>query len=464
MTAERPKILAVDDTPANLVALRRLLARVPADVIEATSGNEALALALDHDFAAILLDVNMPEMDGFETAELLRGEEKTQHVPILFVTAAFRDEQHRIKGYSVGAVDYIEKPINDVVLLSKVGVFLDLYRQKRGLHRLLDQLADRNRLLDAEIAERLSAEQALRESEARFRDYAHAASDWFWEMGPDLTFTYLSDSLERTTGLQRESLLGHSLEALFFGGETEAAVSIEHKARLEKHQPFQDLELAIPTAQSEWRYIRFSALPRFSERGSFLGYRGTGSDVTERRRMEERIRHLALFDPLTDLPNRALFQDRLHHYAAMAERKGTATTVLYLDLDGFKAVNDTLGHDAGDDLLRVVASRLRQSLRDTDTVARLGGDEFAVAMEVECRTAFEEAEQVAARILETVAVPIGLSQGAAHVGTSIGIAVFPLCSDDIDTCLRIADMAMYAAKKGGKNRYALAPVLASAEN
>ncbi|MEO0034281.1 MAG: hypothetical protein RLZZ501_304, partial [Pseudomonadota bacterium] len=116
----RPKLLIVDDQPANLIALKHLLAKVDAEVIPAASGNEALKLTLNHDFALALLDVQMPEIDGFEVAELLRGEERTRDLPIIFLTAAHRDADHRSRGYGAGAVDYLEKPIDEPVLLAKV--------------------------------------------------------------------------------------------------------------------------------------------------------------------------------------------------------------------------------------------------------------------------------------------------------------------------------------------------------
>jgi len=155
----RPKMLIVDDLKANLVALKRLLARENVEVLTAASGNEALALSLDHDFALILLDVQMPDIDGYEVAELLRGEEGTRDVPIIFVTAAAKDEHQRLRGYGAGAVDYIEKPIDDVVLLSKVRVFIDLHRSHHELRRLYALLQKSNDSLNAEIEERKRREE-----------------------------------------------------------------------------------------------------------------------------------------------------------------------------------------------------------------------------------------------------------------------------------------------------------------
>ncbi|WP_458072340.1 diguanylate cyclase domain-containing protein [Rhodanobacter sp. BL-MT-08] len=157
-----PKILVVDDTAANLVAMRRLLARCGADIFEASSGNAALGLCLDHQFALILLDVNMPDMDGFEVAALLGESEQLRETPIIFVTAAYADDLSKLKGYRSGAVDYVAKPINDVILQSKVRVFLELYAARAELEQTLAALSERNEQLTAEIAERKRIEAMVR--------------------------------------------------------------------------------------------------------------------------------------------------------------------------------------------------------------------------------------------------------------------------------------------------------------
>ena len=159
---QRPKILIADDHGPNLIALRRVLAGVDADLVEAMNGNDVLAAALDHEFALILLDVQMPDMNGFEAATLLAGEERTRSTPIIFVTASHADDVNRLRGYSFGAVDYIIKPVNEVILLSKVRVFLELYRNKNALRTALHDLSERNRQLEREISERRAAEEQVR--------------------------------------------------------------------------------------------------------------------------------------------------------------------------------------------------------------------------------------------------------------------------------------------------------------
>lgn len=339
MTAIRPKILIVDDTPANLVAMRRLLAGSGAELLEATSGNQALALCLDHHFALILLDVNMPEMDGFEVAALLGEAEHMRETPIIFVTAAYADDLNRLKGYRFGAVDYIAKPINDAILQSKVRVFLELYSARAQLQGALDELSLRNRQLTQEIA--------------------------------------------------------------------------------------------------------------------------------ERQRIEAQVRHQATHDMLTGLPNRALFHERLQAAIDSATEHDGTFALACVDIDGFKAVNDTRGHPAGDLLLQHIAGRLRTMLRSADTVARLGGDEFALVMEdVTNRDAVQlRCQQLVDELAQPYPLQLGAQVVTVHVSASIGVALWPPAQGEAnadEALIQRADQALYRAKHAGKNRCVMAaPAIAN---
>ncbi|MFG1343797.1 diguanylate cyclase [Xanthobacter autotrophicus DSM 431] len=338
MTTETvPKILVVDDVRANLASMRRLLAPVKAEIFEAHSGNEALALCLDHRFALILLDVQMPDMDGFEVASLLNNDPSTCDIPIVFVTAAYLDDINRLKGYTFGAVDYIAKPINDAVLLSKVTVFLDLHISKLRLKAAMEELEKRNRQLEVEI--------------------------------------------------------------------------------------------------------------------------------DERRRVEKQIRHMATHDALTGLGNRILFVEHLSRARSQAERHGRSFALLYIDIDGFKQVNDQYGHGMGDKLLCAIAQRLRANLRHEDFAVRLSGDEFAVIMVdlAEPSVAVAQGE----RLCSLLGEPYGLSHGdraaTLVVGASIGIAIYPDHAREEAELIRLADTAMYEVKQQGKAGVSLAPVRPSVE-
>ena len=185
--------------------------------------------------------------------------------------------------------------------------------------------------------------------------------------------------------------------------------------------------------------------------GGLRYFVGIVRDITERKLAEEKIAHLAHYDYLTDLPNRALFVDSLVHCIAMARRNSFKTAVLFLDLDGFKKVNDTLGHDAGDLLLRSVSKRLKATIRASDTVARVGGDEFIFVLnEI---GSDENAALMANKIIIALSEPFELKGQQCHVGGSIGISIYPDASTDTETLIKQADNAMYLAKQSGKNTY-----------
>ncbi|WP_029890582.1 diguanylate cyclase domain-containing protein [Polycyclovorans algicola] len=313
----KPKILVVDDTTANLVAMRRLLRTIEADIVEANNGELALRACIDEEFALVLLDINMPGMDGFEVATLLQEEASTRDMPIIFLTAAYGDDVSRLKGYGAGAVDFITKPVEPAILLSKVRVFMELYQRRLELQVALDSLAERNVELQA-------AQQALQ--------------------------------------------------------------------------------------------------------------------------------HQAHHDGLTGLPNRSLFRDRLDQALSMAARHQSSFAVLYVDIDGFKPVNDRLGHDAGDRVLKEIARRLSAQMRDSDTVARLGGDEFAIiANDVgQPDELLTLGRKLCARLSEDYGLAVPAGEPPLILGASIGIAVYPRHGLDAETLLHAADATMYEAKHGGK--------------
>ncbi|MEW5729899.1 MAG: EAL domain-containing protein, partial [Pseudomonadota bacterium] len=185
--------------------------------------------------------------------------------------------------------------------------------------------------------------------------------------------------------------------------------------------------------------------------GKPVRYVAVFNDITELRRKDERIRHLAYHDPLTHLPNRQLLHDRLDHALALCRRESKTLAVMFLDLDRFKVINDTLGHDVGDNLLREVATRLADAVRGTDTVARLGGDEFVVLVEHPDTTGAVAA--VAEKIIRALAAPVDLGPHKVHVTTSIGISFYPGDGEDLTELMKNADTAMYAAKAAGRNTY-----------
>jgi diguanylate cyclase (GGDEF)-like protein len=304
------KILIVDDTKANLVALQVLLKPIQADIVIAESGEQALLTAEENEehIALILLDVQMPVMDGFEVARLLQQNENTRSIPIIFITANQDDGQIE-EAYLSGAVDYIQKPIRKTALISKVRVFLDLWQLRHGL----------------------------------------------------------------------------------------------------------ELE------------------------------------VEQRRVAEHRVEHLATHDPLTNLPNRRGLYEELSELIYRSQRYKYSSAVIYVDLDGFKYVNDHFGHEAGDRLLTQVAANFKAIVRQTDSVARIGGDEFIVLItDIDGETSLITKIE---NLLNEASRPLEFNGHKISIGASVGIALYPDHGDDAETLLHHADQAMYQAKNQGKNTF-----------
>lgn len=293
------------------------------------------------------------------------------------------------------------------------------------------------------------AEAALRESERRFRDLTELSSDWYWEQDSDFRFTQLSSKVADAS-LDPEEYIGKRRWEMPLVGVSEEQWQ-EHKQRLAAHQPFHNFIYQRYDARGELRTISVSGRPIFDEQGRFRGYRGTGRDITEQRRAEEQIRHMAHHDALTGLPNRVLLHDRIGQAIAQSQRSGRPAALLFVDLDRFKNVNDSLGHGVGDELLKAVAARILECTRGTDTVARIGGDEFVVVLTELGRP--EDAGPVAQKLLAALSEPFELSGHRLHVTPSIGICTYPHDGQSAEALMQNADAAMYHAKEMGRNNY-----------
>ena len=425
------------------------------------------------------------------------------------------------------------------------------------------------------LAETMTA--TLRANDERFRDFSSVTADWwFWEMDAALRFTYFSPNAASVVGRPITTLIGKSrLELLAEMGPNTGIDVSAHLEDLQQHRPFKQFEYRGALLEGRYRWVSISGVPIFDDTGKFLGYRGTGTDITGRKEAEQglqlaqeaftnsreaiivtddqgimldvnpafsritgyaheeavgrsprllqsgrqdqhfyaglwrslleqgswegefwnkrkngqfyaqhtrisavrdkagritrfvavasdvtqlrenhlRMEHLAYHDPLTNLPNRTLLTDRLKQAIAQADRRQDMLAVCYLDLDGFKPINDVWGHAAGDQLLIEVARRLSSHLRTGDTVARLGGDEFVILLGD--ADDLQEVEQAIRRILAAIASPFHNGSMNATLTASIGVALYPNDGQDPDTLIRHADQAMYASKQAGRNRHHL---------
>ncbi|MBL8343911.1 MAG: EAL domain-containing protein [Rubrivivax sp.] len=288
------------------------------------------------------------------------------------------------------------------------------------------------------------AEQ-LRLNEARLASLLGLSTDWVWEQDKQHTVTYVSEGWEAATGLRPSVFLGTgwlSLDRLDAADE----VKLEYRRCVGQRLPFRDLTVGMDTPRGK-RFFRLAGQPLLDDQGEFVGYRGVGSDATEATLASRRAEQMARFDTLTNLPNRNMLNDALRRALARARRQGTRVAVAFIDLDGFKHINDNLGHAAGDELLRVMAQRLEQTARAGELVARLGGDEFVMVVE----NAGPQPALVAMgkRVIEVLGTPVRLQDRDFRISGSVGMSVFPQDAEDGPTMLRNADAAMYEAKKSG---------------
>jgi len=300
--------------------------------------------------------------------------------------------------------------------------------------------------VDKSVAAMLASKRALEASEERFRAVAEAASDWIWEVDRDLSITYLSNRFSEVTGHAQTRWIGQDIGHLLVCDTTPLALWLR---KLDEGGNASDLRCTYRDHAGQLRHCRLSARP-YLENGSVIGYRGTASDITDEVAAHAQIQHLSLHDALTGLPNR----NKLARYlddALLLKEHAAPLSLLMIDLDNFKPINDSLGHPAGDAVLQEVASRLRECTRDQDIVARLGGDEFVVVLNgVDTR---QEIDKFCTRLIGSLHQPIMFEQHPLHIGASIGIALSRRHGFVASELIRCADIALYRAKSDGKNTW-----------
>ncbi len=308
-----------------------------------------------------------------------------------------------------------------------------------------------------DISERKLAEEALRKSEERYRFITDHTADHIWTTDLSLRFIYSSPAVTKILGYTVDELMKLTIDQ-FFTSESLETVKTTLLEELSTDQdpgvdPNRTRTLRSENYHKDGHTVWLESSLTFVRSASMqpIGILGVSRDITERKKADEQIQYLATHDLLTDLPSLRLAKDRLTMAMNRARRNKTSMAVMFIDLDGFKAVNDTLGHDAGDYVLQQVAERMLSCVRETDTVARVGGDEFLIiATEVNFP---DNAAQIAEKVIQTVSQQIMINGQQAVVGTSIGIALFPEHGEDMDKLIKLADEAMYRVKNAGKNGF-----------
>jgi len=293
-------------------------------------------------------------------------------------------------------------------------------------------------------------EQTLRDNEERYRTIIENIEDGYYEVDLRGNFIFFNDACKAILGYEKDEMVGMNYRKMA-NAEILRKVFEIFKRVYTTGKPEKRVEWEAFRKDRSRAHVEASVSLIRDADGRPTGFRGIVHDITERKKTEEVIAHLAYHDALTGLPNRILFNDRLSMAIAQSKRRGKKFALLTLDLDQFKTINDTLGHSAGDRLLRSAGERLSKLLRKVDTVARMGGDEFLILLE---DMALEEtASAIAQKILRVFQTPFTLDPHERTVTTSIGIAVCPTDGDDEATLMKNADLALYRAKREGRNRY-----------
>jgi diguanylate cyclase (GGDEF)-like protein len=382
----------------------------------------------------VLLDVLLPGKDGFSVCQEIRSHHEGQNVPIVMMTGLDDiDSIHR--AYGIGATDFITKPINWQILAYRVHY---IFRSSKAFGD-------------------------LRSSEARLSQAQQLARMGSWEWNPVLDYVQLSEPCRLV--LDRSSTSDvRDIASLIACAHPRDRQNLRKglDALIERGSPLSiDCQMITEGGRKRFIHLEAELLRNAANRSALVT--GTVQDISDRKQSEDKIRYLAYYDNLTGLPNRVLFKEHLKRALAIAEQHKSYLAVLFLDLDRFKGINDSLGHDVGDLLLQQVADRLQQRVRPYDTIsrdpdeekdsmiARLGGDEFTILLEGIATP--EIAARVARRVIEVLEAPFDLNGNEAFISCSIGISIYPHDGLELDTLLKNADVAMYCSKDLGRSTY-----------
>ncbi|MBY6034330.1 EAL domain-containing protein [Marinobacter daepoensis] len=441
LTSSRcPRILVVDDEPRLLRTLADLLRSRDYDVTEALGGREACLQLQQKTYDLALLDLNMPQVDGFQVMKEANQRQPGCGLIVVSGESSFNSVSRALRR---GALDYIRKPFDPEELLATV----------EGVVGKQTLIRDHKRI-----------QSRLEKSEALHRYIVNSSPDIVFMLDETGHICFINNKVESLLGYPTAELCGKHFRHILDDRDVARGTYAMQGPDISADNP-RVLEVRLKTRGSRkaTRHFEITAFPidpqSWPQTGKTQGgctgqparYYGIARDVTERKEAEAFINFQAYHDLLTRLPNRALFKDRLELAITHARRGQQKLAVMFLDLDRFKVVNDTLGHAMGDRLLQAVTHRLEKCLRKGDTLSRFGGDEFTLLLP--CIHGPEDARGIARKLIQALKAPFQLGGHEVFVGVSIGISVFPEAGETMDMLIQNADIAMYHVKARGKDGY-----------
>ncbi|HVG33655.1 MAG TPA: EAL domain-containing protein [Pyrinomonadaceae bacterium] len=418
-------ILVVDDTQDRRDIMSILLSQAGFRVFTAEDGREGFEVARARHPLLVISDVMMPNVDGIELCRCLRADKELYATPILLVSAMRVDDKSAVEGLQAGADDYLEAPYDPMRLIAKV----------------------------TRLMERARFEGALKESEERYALAARGANDGLWDWKLKSNQTYFSSRWKSMLGYGEDDI-GNRPEDWFSRVHPDDVEALEAEIadHIKGESSHFEMEHRMLHKDGSYRWMLSRGMVVRDADGKASRMAGSQSDITERKQAEAQLLHDAFHDVLTGLPNRALFMDRLSQAVERVKRHPDCSFgVIFLDLDRFKVINDSLGHMVGDRLLVEISHRLEGCVRAGDTLARLGGDEFTIILDgVEDEA---DATAMADRIQDQLHRPFNLNNHEVQISASIGIALSTLNYEKPEDILRDANIAMHRAKSAGKARY-----------
>ncbi|MUK88998.1 EAL domain-containing protein [Ornithinibacillus sp. L9] len=448
---EKINILLVDDRPENLLSIEAIIEKDEYHLVKASSGEEALKYLLKYNFALILLDVQMPDMDGFTTAKIIKAREKTKDIPILFITANNMESEHIFMGYSVGAIDYILKPIDPLILKAKVEGFVDIYKLKQQLIQKTDKLQEKTAELEKANNELSQTTEQLRLSEGLANVISETSLDAMIVLDEDGIIKRTNPSVNKMLQYRYEEIIGQPIYTLFKEKDAKEFIgailqAIHDMGHIKGYKNQEEITITKKDGTTFLAEIQIG----LKTIQSTIMIACTIRDITKQKKNEQMIKYMAYHDMLTDLPNRRALNTSLPKYINRAKELNQSLGILLLNMDRFKYVNDSLGHAIGDQILQEIATRLTTTVRKDDVVARVGGDEFAIILP---NTDREKSLEIAEQVIAEFQKPLFVNNYELYITTSIGLSVFPYDGEEYLELIKNSHTALYRAKEQGKNNY-----------